>query len=96
MIFVQFVLEKKSTTFSDNTIQVKGLRSFFKNLGRFSTKVGEKLATKVFKNPARALEITSNIATAATSKSPKAALSSLPEVINFYQTGKGLYLSKFV
>ena len=39
------------------------------------------------------MEITSNIATAAATKIPKAALSSLTEVINFYHTGKiGLYL----
>ena len=42
------------------------------------------------------MEITSNIATAAATKSPKAALSILPEVINFYHTGKGSYLGKFV
>ena len=48
------------------------------------------------KNPGRALEINSNIATAAASRSPKAALSSLSEVINFYHTGKGLYLGKVV
>ena len=87
---------KKSMIVSDNTIQAEGLGSFFKNLGRISAKAGKKLATNVLKNPGRALEITSNIATAAATKSPKAALSSLPEVINFYHTGKGLYLGKFV
>ena len=87
---------KKSMIVSDNTIQAEGLGSFFKNLGRISAKAGKKLATNVLKNPGRALENTSNIATAAATKSPKAALSSLPEVINFYHTGKGLYLGKFV
>ena len=87
---------KKSMIVSDNTIQAEGLGSFFKNLGRIFGKAGKKLATNVLKNPARALEITSNIATAAATKSPKAALSSLPEVINFYHRGKGLYLGKFV
>ena len=87
---------KKSMIVSDNTIQAEGLGSFFKNLGRISAKAGKKLATNVLKNPGRALEITSNIATAAATKNPKAALSSLPEVINFYHTGKGLYLGKFV
>ena len=87
---------KKSMIVSDNTIQAEGLGSFFKNLGRISAKAGKKLATDVLKNPGRALENTSNIATAAATKSPKAALSSLPEVINFYHTGKGLYLGKFV
>ena len=87
---------KKSMIVSDNTIQAEGLGSFFKNLGRFSAKAVKKLATNVLKNPGRALELTSNIATAAATKNPKAALSSLPEVINFYHTGKGLYLGKFV
>ena len=87
---------KKSMIVSDNTIQAEGLGSFFKNLGRISAKAGKKLATNVLKNPGRALEITSNIATAAAIKNPKAALSSLPEVFNFYHTGKGLYLGKFV
>ena len=86
---------KKSLTVSDNTIKAEGLGSFFKNLGKISATAGKKLATNVLKNPRRALEITSNIATAAATKSPKAALSTLPEVINFYHTGKGLYLPRF-
>ena len=87
---------KKSMIVSVNTIQAEGLSSFFKSLGRISAKAGKKLATNVIKNPGRALEVTSNFATAAATKNPKAALSSLPEVINFYHTGKGLYLGKFV
>ena len=87
---------KKSMIVSDNTIKAEGLGNFFKNLGRVSAKAGKKLATNVLKNPGRALEIGANIATAAATKSPKAALSTLPEVINFYHTGKGLYLGKFV
>ena len=87
---------KKSIIVSDNTIKAEGLGSFFKNLGKISAKAGKKLATNVLKSPGRALEITSNIATAAASKSPKAALSTLPEVINFYHTGKGVNLGKFV
>ena len=42
-----------------------------------SVKAGKKLATNVLKNPGRALEITANIAIAAATKSPKAALLSL-------------------
>ena len=87
---------KKSMIVSDKTIKAEGLGSFFKNLGKISSKAGKKLATNVLKNPGRALEIGANIATAAATKSPKAALSTLPEVINFYHTGKGLYLGKFV
>ena len=87
---------KKSMIVSDNTIKAEGLGSFFKNLGKISSKAGKKLATNVLKNPGRALEIGANIATAAATKSPKAALSTLPEVIKFYHTGRGLYLGKFV
>ena len=87
---------KKSMTGSDNTIKAEGLSSFFKNLGKISAKAGEKLATNVLKNPGRALEITSNIASGVATRSPRAALSTLPEVINFYHTGKRLYLGKFV
>ena len=87
---------KKSMIVSDNTIKAEGLGSFFKNLGKISSKAGKKLATNVLKNPGRALEIGANITTAAATKSPKAALSTLPEVINFYHTGKGLYLGKIV
>ena len=83
-------------TVSDNTIKAEGLSSFFKNLGKISAEAGKKLATNVLKIPARALEIGANVATAAASKNPKAALSTLPEVINFYLTGKGFYLGKFV
>ena len=87
---------KKTMIVSDNVIQAEGLGSFFENLGKISSKAGKKLATNVLKNPGRALEIGANIATAAATKNPKAALSTLPEVINFYHTGKGLYLGKFV
>ena len=93
--FCSICNRKKSMTVSDNTIKAEGLGNFFKNLGKISAKAGKKLATNVLKNPGRALEITSNIATAAATKSPKAALSTLPEVINFYHTGKGLYLPRF-
>ena len=87
---------KKSMIVSDITIKAEGLGSFFKNLGKISAKAGKKLAKNVISNPSRALDLTAKIATAATTKSPKAALSTLPEVINFYHTGKGLYLGKFV
>ena len=87
---------KMSMTVSDNTIEAEGLSDFFKNPGKSSVKVGKKLAKNVLKNPSRALDITANIASAAASRSPKNVLSTLPEVINFYHTGKGLYLGKFV
>ena len=87
---------KKSMLVSDNTIKAQGLGKFFKNLGKASAKAGKKLATNVLKNPGRALEIGANIGSAAVSRNPKAALSTIPDVIKFYHTGKGLYLGKFV
>ena len=87
---------KKSMIVSDNTIQAEGLEDFFKKLRKVSGKAAKKLATNALKSPAKFLEIGANVATAAVSKNPKAALSALPEVINFYHTVKGLYLGKFV
>ena len=87
---------KKSMIVSDNTIQAEGLGNFLKTLGNSSVKVGKKLAKIVVKNPGWALDITANIANAAAVRSPKNILSTLPEVINFYHTGKGLYLGNFV
>ena len=84
-------------TVSDNTTKAEGLSSFFfKNFGKVSSKAGKNLAKNVISNPGRALDLTAKIATAAATKNPKAALSTLPEVINFYHAGKGLYLGKFV
>ena len=87
---------KKSMTVSDITIEAEGLGSFFKNLGKISAEAGKKLAKNVISNPGRALDLTAKIAAAATTKSPKAAILTLPEVINFYRTGKGLYWGKLV
>ena len=81
---------------SDNVIQAEGLGDFFKKLGKVSGKAAKKLATNALKNPARFLEIGANVAAATLSINPKAVLSALPEVINFYHTGKGFYLGKFV
>ena len=75
---------------SDNTIQIEGLRDFSKNLGKSSVKVGKKLAKNVLKNPGRALESAANVGTVFASPSPKAALSSLPEVIILYHARKRL------
>ena len=54
------------------------------------------MAKNVLSKPGRALGLTAKIATAAVSKNSKQALSTLPELITFYNAGKGLYLGKFV
>ena len=87
---------KKTMIVSDNVIQAERLGDFFKNLGKKGLDVSKKMAKIVLKNPSRALDITANIATAAASRSPKNVISTLPELITFYNTGKGLYLGKFV
>ena len=87
---------KKSMIVSDNTIQAEGLGDFFKNLGKKGLNVSKKMAKNVLKNPTRALDITANIGTAAASRNPKNVMSTLPELITFYNTVKGLYLGKFV
>ena len=86
---------KKSMIVTDNTIKAEGLGDFFKNLGKISAKAGKKLAKNVLSNPGRALDLTAKIATAAASRNSKQALSTLPELITFYNTGKGLYLPRF-
>ena len=89
---------KKSMTVSDNTVQAERLGSFIKDLGRISAKASKKLATNALKNQSRFLEIGANVARAAASRNPRAALSTLPEIIKLlvYHTGKRLYLGNFV
>ena len=87
---------KKTMIVSDNVIQAEGLGDFFKNLGKKGLNVSKKMAKNVLSNPGRALDLTAKIATAAASRNSKQALSTVPEVITFYNTGKGLYLGKFV
>ena len=87
---------KKSMIVSDNTIQAEGLGDFFKNLGKKGLNVSKKMAKNVLKNPSRALDFTANIATAAAPRNPKFVMSTLPELITFYNTGRGLCLGKFV
>ena len=82
-------------TVSDDTIKAEGLGDFFKNLGKKGLNVSKRMAKNVLSNPGRALDLT-KIATAAASRNSKQALSTLPELITFYNTGKGLYLGKFV
>ena len=81
---------------SDNTIRAESLGDFSKNLGEKGLNVFKKMAKNVLSNPGRALDLTAKLATAASSKDSKQALSALPELITFYNTGKSLYLGKFV
>ena len=87
---------KKSMIVSDNTVQAEGLGNFLKSLGKKGPNVSKKMAKNVLSNPGRALNLTAKIARAAASPKSKQVLSTLPELITFYNTGKGLYLGKFV
>ena len=64
--------------------------------GEKGLNVSKKMAKDVLKKPGRALNFTVNIATAAASRNPKNVMSTLPELITFYNTGKGLFLGNFV
>ena len=88
--------KQKSMTVSDNVIQVESPSAFLKSLGKKGLKVSKKMIKNVLKDPSRALDFTANIATAAASRNPKNVTKSLPELKTFYNTGKGLYLGKFV
>ena len=83
---------------SDNTIKAESLGDFFKNLGKKGLNVSKKdgnIKRNLISNPGRALELTVKITTAAVSQISEQALSTLAELITFYNTGKGLYLGKF-
>ena len=56
----------------------------------------KKMAKKVLSNPGRALGLTAKIAKAPAFRNSKQALSTLTELITFYNNGKGLYLGQFV
>ena len=81
---------------SDNTIHAEVLGDFFINQGKEGHKESKKMATNVLSNPGRALDLTAKLATAAASRNSKQALTTLPELITFYNSKKGLYLGKFV
>ena len=83
-------------TVSDNTKEAESLGDLFKNLVEKGLKVSKKMSKNIIKNPGRALDITTNIATAAASRKPKNVMSTLPELITCYNTGKRLYLSNVV
>ena len=87
---------KKSMSVSDNKPEAEGLGDFFKNLGKKGLSVSKKMAKNVISNPGRVLDLKAKIATAAVSKTSKPAPSTLPELITFFNTGKGLYLGTFV
>ena len=75
-------------TVSNNTIAAEGLGNFFKDLGEEGMNGSKEIAKSGLKNPGRALEIGANFVTAFAFGSLKAALSTSPQVINFYHADK--------
>ena len=75
---------------SDQTIQAEGLDYFFKHIGKAAKSVGNKR----LKNPGRALELVSNIGTAAASKNPRMIAATALDIKKLVHQGKGLYLGK--
>ena len=73
-------------TVSDPTKEAEGLKDFLKSVGKATVNFGKKVAN----NPVRALEITSEIGSAAASRNPRASLSATPDLIKFATTGEGI------
>ena len=81
---------------SDSVMTAEGLGDFFKNLCKKGNNVFKKMAKNVLSNPGRALDITVKVATAPASRNSKQALSTIPVLITFYNTGRGVFLGNFV
>ena len=81
---------------SDNTIEAENLGDFCRIMDKKRPNVPKRMAKNYLKKPRRALDFTANFATAAASKNLKKVMSTLPELITFHSTGKGLYLCKIV
>ena len=78
----------KTRIVSDNTIQAEGLQDFFKGLGKAAKNIGKKIVN----NPTRALEIGTNLATAALTKNPKAIANSSSICNKVYYTMEKDYM----
>ena len=76
---------------TENTIQAEGLCNFLKR----SASAGKEIAINVW-NTCNSIGNRSKNGTAAVSLNPRAVLSSVSDVLNFYKTGHGLYLEETV
>ena len=79
-------------TVSHTTIIAEVLSDSFKNLGKKRVYFFKKDGKNVLKDPERTVDITTKVASAVASRNPKAALSTLTEVIKFYHTEKSFAL----
>ena len=92
---VRLPVGKIYMTVSDNKIAVEKWSDVLKNLGKKGLNVSKNWQWNVIKNPGRALDIPANVASSVVSRISKAVSSTLPEVIKFYHTKRGVYLGKF-
>ena len=83
-------------TVSHNALAAQKLGNFFNFLSIKGLNAWKKMAKKVLTSQGRALELGSNVGSAFESKCFKAAMLTKPEVINFYRTGKSLYLGEII
>ena len=65
---------KKSMTVSDNTIKAEGLGSFFKNLGKISSKAGKKISKKRIKQPRKSFRFNSKNSYRSRNQIPKSSI----------------------
>ena len=87
---------KNSMTVFAFTLATEILSKFSKNPGKRFAKAGKRMAVKILISPQKALEVKAEFDRAAVSINSKADWLTVREVINFYQTGKGLFLGKFL
>ena len=73
----------------DDSMKLEGFGHLFEKIGQASAEAGEKLSTDVIKYPGRASERGAKFGSEAVSRNSKAALSTIPDVMNFYNTGTG-------
>ena len=86
---------KSMTVNNANSREAEGLGKVFKNLEERSAGAVRKLATIVLKKPATAFGKGARIVSEAESRNPKATFSTVPDVLDFYCTGKGFFLGTF-
>ena len=83
-------IRKKSMFFDSKVTQVERLRSSFNNFGKGSSQARKEFATKKMKNGGKTLGVGAKNGSATVSKNLKSALSTTPDVTNFYRTEEGL------
>ena len=87
---------RKSMTVSDNTTAAEKLGGFLKSLGKKGLNASKDMTKKFFKNTGTTLEVRQNFGTTFASRSPKAASTTLPDVINSYHMDKRFFVRMFV